>query len=119
MRNNPLHIFGLIILFFLFSNLSTGFAGIDGGRTKSVQDDRTQHHDAGRAIGHSDAAIPVLLQNTDKGTEKSESNAEPGSSAPDQSTTRPKVPGKSDELTPFKPSEEIEADQAVDFPYDI
>lgn len=38
---------------------------------------------------------------------------------PEAPVQSPKTPAAQDTLEPFKPSEEIEADQAVDFPYDI
>ena len=96
MRNKLLPVSGMIILFSLFSIVSMGFSGTDGFHGK-----------------------PVLLQEAEDGAEKAESTTEPGPAEPDKDKARPKAPGESGPLTPFKPSEEIRADQAVDFPYDI
>ena len=119
MRNKRLPVPGLIILFFLYSGVGLGFADVDGASGKSVQEDRTQVHDSRLATGKSEATRPALLQDNGKGTEKPDSNEEPGPSVPGKDTNRPKAPAESGPLTPFTPSEEIRADQAVDFPYDI
>ena len=119
MRNKLLPVTGLIILFFLFSGVGIGFARMDGVPGKPAQEDSTQVHDFRLATGKSDGTRPALLQDNEKGTEKPESNEEPGPLVPGKDTNRPKAPAESGPLTPFKPSEEIRADQAVDFPYDI
>ncbi len=119
MRNKLLHISGMVILFSLFSSLSMGFSEMDGFHGQPDLNDRAQLHGYGRATAKLKVELPALLQDAEEGAEKSESTTEPGPAEPDKDTTRPKAPGESGTLTPFKPSEEIRADQAVDFPYDI
>ena len=62
---------------------------------------------------------PAALQQDGSDANRPPSDVKPGTPLQNQAPRKPKAPGASDDLEPFKPSEEIEADRAVDFPYDI
>jgi hypothetical protein len=61
---------------------------------------------------------PVALEQ-DGGGVQPPPDAKPDTPPSNQEPRKPKAPEASGDFKPFKPSEEIEADQSVDFPYDI
>ena len=62
---------------------------------------------------------PAVLEQDGSGANLPPSDVTPDASPQNETPRKQKAPGASGDLTPFKPSEEIEAGQAVDFPYDI
>jgi hypothetical protein len=71
---------------------------------------------------HSPAERAVILIASQESDGSAETAADQSSTAGDHNkaeTDSQPPPAESKDLKPFRPSEEIEADQEVDFPYDI
>jgi hypothetical protein len=72
--------------------------------------------------GHGSAMAddkPLALQQDSGSAQQPPSDVKADEPSQTQAPRNPKEAGTPGDLKPFKPSEEIEADQAVDFPYDI
>lgn len=62
---------------------------------------------------------PLPMQQEGNGSQQPQEDMEPDASPADKNKREKKQTEASDPFKPFTPSEKIEADQAVDFPYDI